>query len=112
MARRPSPAVFISKELEDFLKRLRPDDKRKRWIDDMVSVLKENMFAGHLTDKNRIPKYYRRRCRVDNLSVYDHPEGYRSCYSIDNRDGLGACPTIWDLMSHPEYEKRFGYKKG
>ena len=42
---------------------------------------------------------------------YILPEGPRSCYTIFNREEIGVCPTILDLISHSEYERRFGYRK-
>jgi len=46
MERERSPAVFLSKELDTFLKNLGPDDKRVKWVGSMAVVLKENKFAG------------------------------------------------------------------
>ncbi len=71
----------------------------------MADVLKENKFAGELIRKSQIPERYVRQHGVDNLYRYGHPEGYRSCYTI-----MDKCPHILDLMSHPEYDKVFGYK--
>jgi len=72
MARKPSRAVFLSKELEDSLKRLDPDH--------------------------------------NNPYRYDHPEGFRSCYTLVMCEGLGVCPLIIDLKTHTDYDKVFGYK--
>ena len=77
----------------------------------MEAVLLENMFAGNLIVKKKIPAYYIERYGVNNLYRYRHPEGHRSCYTIFNREGIGVCPTILDLISHSEYERRFGYRK-
>jgi len=109
MVRKPSPAVFLSEELEDFLKGLEPDHKFHRWIDDMKGVLKENMLAGDCIGKKQIPGHYVRRYRVNNLYRYDHPEGYRSCYTLTEHNQMGVCPTVLDLKTHDEYDKIFGY---
>ena len=53
MVRKPSPAVFRSRELDDFLKG--HNSKFQRWIEDMETVLKENMFAGDQISKKQIP---------------------------------------------------------
>jgi hypothetical protein len=71
----------------------------------MAKVLKENKFAGDLIKKSQIPKFYIQRYGVNNLFRYSHPEGYRSCYTIQEN-----CPLVIDLLSHPEYDKLFGYK--
>ena len=102
--------MFLSKELEDFLKELDSNHRFNRWVADMKSVLKENMFAGECIGKKRIPKHYARRYGVNNLYRYDHPEGFRSCYTLVMCEGLGVCPLIIDLKTHTDYDKIFGYK--
>lgn len=109
MVRQPSPAVFRSKDLDEFLKKLEPDHKFRRWIEDMEAVLKENKFAGQLVKKKQIPLCYTECYDVNNLYRYAHPEGYRSCYTILNVEGIGVCPHILDIMSHKEYDRIFGY---
>lgn len=111
MVRRPSPAVFRSKDLDEFLKNQKSDSKLKKWIEDMETVLQENMYAGDLVKKKQIPPYYKERYGVNNLYHYTHPEGYRSCYTITNVKGVGVCPHILDIKSHEEYDRIFGYRK-
>ena len=111
MVRKPSPAVFWSRDLDGFLKTLKPGDKLRRWIEDMETVLLENMYAGQLVKKRQIPPHYIQRYGVNNLYRYRHPEGYRSCYTILNVEGHGVCPIILDIRSHEEYDRIFGYRK-
>ena len=106
MRRERSPAVYVSQELNNLLKNLKPDDKFVKWINDMVDVLKENKFAGDLIKKSQIPRLYIERYKVNNLYRYAHPEGFRSCYTILS----DQCPYILDIMSHREYDKVFKYK--
>lgn len=110
MVRRPSPEVHHSSWLEETLSALDPDDRRRRWISDMDDTLKENMFAGEQVQKRLIPRHYIERYGVNNLYRYRHPEAYRSCYTLVNYPGVGVCPLVIDLLSHPEYERLFGYK--
>jgi hypothetical protein len=105
MKRQPSPEVFLSERLDDFLKALSPNHKFVKWINDMADVLKENKFAGELIPKRQIPKEYFEQYNATHLYLYKHPEGFRSCYIIFKK-----CPRILDLMPHPEYDKKFGYK--
>jgi hypothetical protein len=111
MTRHPSPAIFLSKDLQDYLAGLDDNDKIKKWIEDMKNVLEENMYAGNIIEKKLIPTYYISRYGVNNLYRYSHPEGFRSCYIIFNEEGVGVCPHILDIMSHEEYERRFGYRR-
>jgi hypothetical protein len=80
------------------------DSKEARWIRGMAAVLRENLFAGDQIQKSRIPRQYRSAYDVANLYRYRHPEGYRSCYTVIHREAL-----VIDLMTHKQYEKRFGY---
>ena len=112
LVRRPSPEVRHSKELEKLLTGLVSDDRRRRWISDMDDVLKENMFAGRPIQKKLIPEFYVDHYGVNNLYWYHHPDGFRSCYTLVHLPGVGVCPLVLDLRSHPEYEKVFGYQMG
>lgn len=105
MPRVPASHVFIVGELNDYLQTLSSDHKYRRWIADMKTVLKEHMYSGELIKKNLIPKYYIEKFGVHHLYRYDHPEGHRSCYAI-----VEGCPRIFDIMTHAEYDLRFGYK--
>lgn len=98
-------AVLVSSELAYLIGQLGPDDKFSRWIADMSLVLKENMFAGELVQKSLIPDYYKEKYGVSHLFRYRHPEGHRSCYYVCE----GSC-VILDILTHEEYDKRFGYR--
>lgn len=116
MKRRPSRAVFRHPELDELLKRLDPNHKLRRMVEDMETVLKEHMYAGHKVPKKKTPKYfidkYSLPPRSPNLFVYDNPEWFRSCYIIADPEGIGdGCPVILEIMDHDEYNKKFGYKK-
>jgi hypothetical protein len=111
MVRQPSPAVFRSRELAEFLETLNPSSKLGRWLENMEIVLKEHMYAGEPIKKRQIPPHYVERYGVNNLYRYAHPEGYRSCYTVFYEEGIGVCPHILDLLSHEEYDRIFGYRK-
>lgn len=105
----PSSDVRFSEELAEQLIDMDPDNKIKKWIKDMVDKLREDMKAGNNIPKKLIPTYYIRKYNVNNLYRFRHPEGYRSIYSLVVVNEIGVCPIIWEVLSHPEYEKRFGY---
>jgi hypothetical protein len=95
----------MSEELDALLKGVGPQHKFSKWINSMSDTLKENMYAGELIQKHMIPNYYVEKYGVNHLFRYGHPEGYRSCYWV-----VQGSTCILDLMSHDEYEKRFGYR--
>jgi hypothetical protein len=70
MKRQPSPEVFLSKKLDDFLKTLPSDHKFVKWINDMADVLKENKLAGESIPKKQIPKEYIEQYNATNLYRY------------------------------------------
>jgi len=107
---KPAPEVRASRELFDLLKNLELDHKFVKWINEMKDKLLFNMLSGDSIQKRRIPDYYKNKYGVNNLYRYEHPEGYRSCYTLVNIEGVGVCPIILDLLSHSEYERIFGYK--
>jgi len=76
----------------------------------MKEDLLYNRICGQSIQKKRIPSYYKEKHGVNNLYRYDHPEGFRSCYTLICDDSGNIYANIIDLMSHPEYEDRFGYK--
>lgn len=110
MNRKSSLAVFSSKEIQEILRNTK-NQKLVKWIKDMEIVLKENIYAGDLIPKKLIPSLYKKIYGVNLLFRYSHPEGYRSCYTILYKKGIGLCPIILDIMDHDEYNKIFGYKK-
>ena len=110
MVRKPSKEVYVSKELKELLDSLNPEHKLKKWIENMKIRLKGHMLKGNKIKKKQIPSYYIEHYGVTNLFLYKHPEGYRSCYTLHNFE-VGVCPVILDIMSHPEYDRIFGYKK-
>ena len=105
MPRRSSKDVSILPELQELLKGLGQGHKFSKWIQDMSIVLKENMYAGELVEKKKIPQYYIKKYAVDHLYRYEHPEWHRSCYAIYK----SSC-VILDIMTHEQYNKRFGYR--
>jgi hypothetical protein len=50
------------------------------------------------------------RAGVNNLYHYDHPEGFRSCYTLVEFEGFGVCPLILDLKDHNEHARVFGHE--
>ena len=101
--------VFIHIDLYDYYRSLGNGHKHRKWIEIMRKMLVENIHAGDRIKKRRIPKSYIRRYDVSNLYRYAHPEGYRSMYTIEFREGYGLCPIILDLMTHKDYDRVFGY---
>jgi hypothetical protein len=67
-------AVYLSKELHDFLQTLEPEHKFNKWVEDLANILKDNMLAGDSVPKRQIPRYYHEKFGVNNLYRFEHPE--------------------------------------
>lgn len=100
--------VTVSDDVAALLDQLDEDDEVKRWIYAMKDILLENRMAGEGVQKNIIPRYYLDKYGVDNLYRYRFPKGFRACYTVSCIDEIWYA-SILEVMTHPEYEDRFGY---
>ena len=91
-----------------FYKSLATDDKLKEYIDDAIGVLKSNHLAGDQIKNELWPKKYVHEHGITNLFRYKLPDAYRMIYTFSGEDRGIICILI-EVMSHKEYEKRFGY---
>lgn len=103
--------VRFSEELAKLLLGLKPGHKLRKWVGDMVDLLWEDMTIGEQIPHKQIPPYYKRRHEVTNLYRFEHPEDHRSIYTLKYFGELGVCPLIIETLTHPDYNKRFRYKK-
>ncbi|HLD15838.1 MAG TPA: type II toxin-antitoxin system RelE/ParE family toxin [Candidatus Nanoarchaeia archaeon] len=81
----------------------------KRKIDEKIDELKRNAFSGIQISKRLIPKEYTKRFgELSNLWKHNLPNGWRLIYTVKN-NGVTILSIVLEWMSHPEYERRFGY---
>jgi len=107
----PPPYVYAlpGAPFTDFYSSLPKDSELKAIVDEALDALKENIFAGILVAKNKIPKTYVRKYGITNLYKMNLRGNYRLTYTLI---GLkeGVCPHVIEVMTHPKYLERFGYK--
>ena len=107
---RPKPAsdVKLSAEFIDFL-----DWCKDEWLrgkaQTAFSELKADRELGEKVTKDRFPKYYRKTWNPDNLYVHKLGPDWRMTYTIVY-DGAGLSVFCLEILTHKEYDKRFGYK--
>jgi len=110
----PSPHVyaFPGAPFADFYSNLPKDSELKTIIDEALDALKESKFAGILVAKNKIPRTYVQKYRIHNLYKMNLRMNYRLTYTLMSRKDRkeGVCPHVIEVMTHPEYLKRFGYR--
>lgn len=64
----------------------------------------------HHTNTN-IPKYYKTRYELQVLYHFEMPEDHRLMYTIRKSPSGGKEALLLELITHKEYNKRFGYFK-
>jgi len=67
------------------------------------------MFAGDRIEKMKFPKYYVLKYGINNLYKYNLDGANRLVYTLV-ADKSGIAVVVLEILSHKEYEKRFGYK--
>jgi len=110
--REPSPHVYALEgaPFADFYRGLEENCELKEIVDEGLDALKENKFAGTIIGKKKIPRVYIREYGIANLYKMNLRQNYRLTYTLI---GLpeGVCPHIIEVMTYPEYRRRFGYRK-
>lgn len=67
--------------------------------------------SGAHHKRDSIPKYYIARYGLQSLYHYDMPEDHRLMYTIRKSASGGIEALFLELLSHDEYNKRFGHFK-
>lgn len=108
MVKRPS-RVKATPDVASFISSLDKGSYLRRIVDKGLDVLKENMFAGQRVEKKKYPKYYAQKYGINNLYKYNLDAANRLIYTLV-ADESGIAVVVMEILSHKEYEKRFGYK--
>lgn len=75
-------------------------------IHQKIGFIKANPFYGDNMPKHLIPKEY----NVSNLWRVELSNFWRMLYTIKG-DQIEVICFILDILSHPNYDKKFGYRK-
>lgn len=105
---RGADKVTVSEDVAALLDAAEEGDDILSWVMDMKTVLTDNRQAGQGIRKELIPKYYLQKYGVDNLYRYQLPGYHRACYTVTCIAGTWYS-SILEIMTHPEYDRRFGY---
>ncbi len=71
--------------------------------------IKENAFCGIQLSKDKIPREWIQKYRINNLWKYDLPNAWRLLYSITTPTKVEIISVFLDWMDHKEYDRLFGY---
>ena len=109
--------IRLSPEAEEVYKRLNAEaeqNKQSRMILKAINqkkeLIKTNVHYGDALAKNLIPEEYKVRYGVNNLFRVELPAFWRMLYTLTNNEQIEIIAFILDIIDHPSYEKKFGYR--
>jgi len=107
----PSPHVYPlpGAPFMSFWNDLPYDCELRDIVNEGLKSLKEDRCAGTQIEKDKFPKAYR-EFGLSNLYKLNLKKNFRLTYTLIATDE-GICPHVIEVMSHPEYLRRFGYKR-
>lgn len=108
MARRPAASVKGSRDFAAERIALKSNARLMKEVDESLNVLMENMFSGERIPQKQWPKRYVEKYGIRNLYRYRLGSGYRITYTL-LVEKTGIVVVTLDLLSHPDYERLFGY---
>ena len=97
-----------SKEFIIIFKALDTKNELYKEINYALDLLKENVFCGNKIQQELWPEKYIRKYKINTLFRYELRRGWRLIYTIYGTKSEIIC-TILEVLTHKEYEKRFGY---
>jgi len=111
--------IVLSPEAEEVYKYLNkeaPNSKTERAILKAINqkseLIKQNPHYGNPIGKDLIPKEYKEKYGINNLFRVELPNYWRMLYSLtDSETKIEIIAFVLDLIDHPTYNKKFGYKK-
>jgi hypothetical protein len=109
--------VILSKEAEEVYRKLNAEaenNKQARMIlkaiNNKVSLIKANIHYGNPVAKNLIPEEYKQKYSAMNLFRVELPTFWRMLYTLTNNGEIEIVAFILDIIDHPTYDNKFGYK--
>ena len=81
-----------------------------RSIKQKIEFIKTNPFYGDNIQKHLIPQEYIIKYRVSNLFKTELSNFWRMIYTVKG-DQVEVICFILDIIDHPTYDKKFGYRK-
>lgn len=75
-----------------------------------VDLIKLNPHYGDPVAKALIPKEYQAKYGVNNLFRIELPNFWRMLYTLTGNSEIEIVAFVLEIIDHPTYNKRFGYK--
>ena len=109
--------VILSSEAEEVYKKLNAEaesNKQSRMIlkavNNKIDLIKSNVHYGNPIAKNLIPEEYKIKYSVTNLFRVELPAFWRMLYTLTNNEEIEIIAFVLDIIDHPTYDNKFGYK--
>ena len=78
-------------------------------IKQKISFIKSNPFYGNPIAKNLIPEEYKVKYGATNLFRAELSRFWRMLYILKGNE-VEVIAFVLDIVNHPKYDKKFGYK--
>ena len=104
-----------AKEVYNYLNSKAEISKKERMllkaVNYKIELIKQNFHYGDPIAKNLIPEEYKERYKVTNLFRVELPDYWRMLYTLtDGENIIEIIAFVLDIISHPDYNKKFGYR--
>lgn len=106
---KPERVIFIDENLERIFNELAEIDPVKKGLIRAINLLYGDAFSGRSVKKNIIPKSLIQKYELDNLWIYNLPDGWRMLYTLTKAEEVQIIAVILDWMSHKDYEGLFRF---
>ncbi len=105
-----------AREVYNYLNRESETSKTERTILRAIKqkgeLIKANPHYGDPISKKLIPKEYLERYEITNLFRIELPNFWRMLYTLtEGETKIEVIAFVLDIIDHPTYNKKFGYKK-
>ncbi|MEK6856059.1 MAG: hypothetical protein AABX66_02790 [Nanoarchaeota archaeon] len=80
-------------------------------INQKIELIKSNVHYGNPIAKDLIPEEYKIKYGAKNLFRVELPSFWRMLYMLTNNEEIEIVAFVLDIIDHPDYDKKFGYRK-
>jgi hypothetical protein len=105
---KPEKVVFVDESLEKSFTLLGNTDPLKKGLIKAIKDVQENSFAGRNVKKELIPKEIIKKYNINNLWIYNLPNGWRMLYVLTSSE-IRIIAVILNWMDHKDYERLFKF---
>lgn len=110
--------IKLSPEAEEvyrYLNQQAPNSKLERMllkaVNQKTELIKLNPHFGDGIPKHLIPEEYKIKYGATNLFRVELPNFWRMLYTLTAENQIEIIAFVLDIIDHPTYDRKFGYKK-